>query len=214
MGEVLRIDHGGDLVNRYAQSFRIKFIFGNFRAQYPQHMLLEAINGKANQQDISLLLSGNASIQYISGAGHGRYEAFIGENGSAIWHSGQNLNLLRDKTIHLLACESGAVLGRTIVQNGGIAFWGYTVSFVMSHMSTPRSLEEDTVAEVFLRMDVIIDRGVLSGKNGKEIYDSIENYMAYMLPRLTSLDRGLLISNFVHLACPVINWGDEAAIFT
>jgi hypothetical protein len=60
-------------------------------------------------------------------------------------------------------------------------------------------------------MDTIIDRGILHGLPATDICAAIERYVAQVLLKLPPLDRGLLLSNFLHLACPVIDRGDEGA---
>jgi len=207
----MRVDHDGDLTNQYVQAFRNKHVFDNFGSQYPQHLIEVAVNADAVSQSVNAMLQQN-SIDYVSAAGHGTYDTFIGRDGSPIWDYSQNLGLFSGKIVHLLACQTGALLGREIIQQGAKAFWGYTVNFVFKHSAQPTSLDKDNVAEVFIKMDIIIDRGVLAGKNAADIYDSIERYMAKVLLSLPALDRGLLLSNFVHLACPAIDWGDRAAV--
>jgi hypothetical protein len=211
MATVMRIDHDSDLTNQYAQAFRVKHVFAQFNGQYPQHVVVEAIDGAAIQTNVESILRQN-TINYISGAGHGAYHTFIGSDSNPIWDASQDLSLLAGKVVHLLACETGAVLGRAIVEQGATAFWGYTVSFVFKHDTNPPTLDSDVLAEAFLKMDTIIDRGILAGKNSQDIYDSIERYVAQVWIGLAPLDRGLLLSNFVHLACPVVDWGDEAAV--
>lgn len=114
MGSVLRIDHKGDLTNHYVQVFRSKFVFNNFHANYSIHSQRDAIDADANGQYVATLLTNN-HFDYISGAGHGDYELFMGGDGIPIWSAGQNLNFLRGKIIHLLSCQTGAVLGRAMI---------------------------------------------------------------------------------------------------
>jgi hypothetical protein len=210
MAAVLRIDHCSDLVNQYAQVFRTKHIFQDFQKQYVQHVAYNSIDIEANQSEVERKLLNN-SIQYISGSGHGRYELFLGNDGNPIWQDGQDFTVLKGKIIHLLSCQTGAVLGRSMVSHGAQAFWGYNVSFVFVHTDSPASLENDSLAEAFLRMDIIIDKGILAGKLGHEIYRSITQYVANVAPQLNAIHRGLLLSNYIHLACPAITWGDQDA---
>jgi len=151
MGAVLRIDHAGDLINAYAQVFREKLIFRNFHHDYPQHLVCPAINSDANQANVQAILINN-TIGYISGAGHGTHGEFIGENNLPIWDISTSLNLLGGKIVHLLACKSGGLLGPDMTDVGGVtAFWGYTAEFVFNTMDSPLSLEDDNVAQVFLK---------------------------------------------------------------
>jgi hypothetical protein len=222
MGTVMRIDHNGDLTNSYVQAFRDKHIFGNFATQYTGHVLREKIDADAIEALVSAELK-QYPVDYVTAAGHGRYEVFLGVDHKAIWSTrvvwdvnsaSVNLTLLSDKIVHLLACESGAMLGRAIVQEGAKAFWGYNVNFVFVHSTNPPSLMEDELAEVFLNMDIVIDRGILKSIVAMDIYDSIERYIATALTNFRNepLYRGYLLSNFVHLACPMVTWGDKLAV--
>jgi hypothetical protein len=123
MGRVLRIDHDGDLPNRYVQTVRNKLVFDNFQTTYPTHSHCDAVDGNANDNFVANILARN-SIDFVSGAGHGEYESFIGKDGNAIWSVGQNFNFLSGKIVHLLSCRTGAILGRTIVQAGASVFLG------------------------------------------------------------------------------------------
>jgi hypothetical protein len=211
MASMLRVDHDGDLINQYAQAFRVKHLFRAFPTQYGQHSLYEAIDGNVTQQNVDSLLQNN-TIDYVSGSGHGKYNMFIGGDGNAIWETGaQNVDLLKGKIVHLLACDAGASLGKEAIQRGAITFWGYTASFLFAHQASPPSLEDDSVAEIFLKMDIIIDRGVLAGANGNEIYESITRYVVQLIPSLTAFDRSLLLSNYYNLASPAVTWGDPTA---
>jgi len=215
MGTVLRVDHGSDLINQYAQTFREKFVFRDFYRNFPNHRIISVLNGSATKYNINVALNIHR-VDFISASGHGDYDAFTGHDGKPIWHATEPMGPFKNKIVHLLACDAGAMLGRSIVEGGGLAFWGYTVNFTFRHFRNPPSLDGDTLAEVFLKMDAIIDRGVLVGKNSREIFSSVSNYVAYMLQQSTSftdpIDRGLLLSNFVHLACPSMWWGDKAAV--
>jgi hypothetical protein len=212
MAGILRIDHNDDMVNSYAQAFRQKLIFDDFASNYPHHGLFVASNDHATKNYVDTLLNAN-SISYITGSGHGQYEAFFGKDGIPIWHSEQSLDSLKGKIIHLLSCDTGAVLGRAIIETGGNAFWGYTVNFEIVHEEAPPFLFDDKAAAIFFQFDAIIDRGILAGRSSDDIYASLEKYMGTVLPQLSKapLIQSLLIANFVHLACPVINWGDRAA---
>jgi len=100
-----------------------------------------------------------------------------------------------------------------MVESGAVAFWGYTTNFVFFHRNPePADLATDDLAEIFFRMDAIIDRGVLSGASSDEIHESITDYVAAVLPQLTdSMHRAQLLDNYVHLVCPSTTWGDPAA---
>jgi hypothetical protein len=100
-----------------------------------------------------------------------------------------------------------------MVSAGARAFWGYTTNFVFYHRDpVPDDLVADDLAAAFLTMDVIIDRGILVGKTAPEIYQSVTNYVANVLPQLkTTAQRAVFLDNFAHLVCPATTWGDPTA---
>jgi hypothetical protein len=101
-----------------------------------------------------------------------------------------------------------------MVEDGARAFWGYTVNFSFFHRNPPPSaLETDKTAEIFFRMDAIVDRGILAGKTATEIYDSLTSYFATVYSKLHDpAHKAVLLDNFVHLVCPVTVWGEGGAL--
>lgn len=212
MGLVLRIDHSSDRDTAYAQAFRVKLVFANFATKYRNDTVVEAINQDAKRDEVDACLM-TRSVAFVSAAGHGKTRTFLGENGINIWtDASQNLDLLKGKIIHLLACDSGGVLGRAITLAGAKAFWGYSGHFVFNtDGDAPSSLKDDTRAEVFFKMDALIDEGILSRLNATDIYRSVWDYVVKEYPQLSRKeDRAALLFNFVHLVCPA-GWGDPTA---
>jgi hypothetical protein len=209
---VLGIDPAWDIVTRYGHEFRSQFVFINFSTDWPQHTLQRLIGEHAAQPYVDAHLtnhhSNNRPIRYITGMGHGVYNTFAGYENRPIWSASQQLAQLRGTLVHLLSCQTGALLGRSMVQQGVEAFWGYTVNFSFYHTNPPPAhLEQDTIAERFLRMDCIIDRGILSGRTADQIYDSITRYCAEVYPQLPQHQRAVLLDNYLHLVCPATTWG-------
>src|SRR6185436_17044765 len=96
--------------------------------------------------------------------GHGFFDRFKGFNNEIIWETGANVPSLKGAIVHLLSCEAGARLGRQIVANGAAAYWGYTENFTFfKKRPSPADLKTDTSAEWFLKMDCLIDVGILTG---------------------------------------------------
>lgn len=213
MCDVLAIDANWDVVTQYGRAFREHFVFANFAKDWPAYKIHHLVGTDAVQPGVNTFISGN-DIKYLTGMGHGLYDAFTGYNNSPIWDANDDFSHLKGVIIHLLSCQTGALLGRAMVKQGVRAFWGYTVNFVFYRMTNiPSDLLTDTIAEVFLKMDCIIDRGILSNKNATEIYDSVTDYVAKVYPQLKKkpLHQAILFDNYVHLVCPATTWGDAGA---
>jgi hypothetical protein len=210
MSVVLRIDSDGDLTLQYGVAFRDKFVFRDFTTNFANHVLIETNGANATDTHVTAILSGN-SIQYISGLGHGLYDRFTGHQGRVIW-SQSTMDKLNGTVVHLLSCQTGGLLGRAMVNNGVAAFWGYTSNFSFPISNpTPTPLDSDPLPEMFLKMDAIIDRGILSCKDSDAIYNSVTKYVVTLLEQksLTTSHRAMLIDNYVHLVCPSTRWGNS-----
>ena len=211
MAMVLRIDADSDLTTNYLQAFRQRYIFEKFDHDWPKHKLLSFIGVDATEANIEDCLNTHP-INYISGAGHGYYDTFTVYERQPLWIAKQNLSFLQGKIVHLLSCQTAAMLGKEMVKHGVAAFWGYTINFTFwITRPAPEDLSQDWLAEVPLRMDCIIDRGILAGLGAILIYQSVEKYVTKVLPQLGQRQRAVLLDNYLHLACPMVTWGDRVA---
>jgi hypothetical protein len=208
---VLRIDHDGDSINEFIQELRDGCVFSRIPFDYRPHSVKLAINTSAKRQDVESILR-SEKIEFVSGAAHGQYDAFLGHDECPIFYAGQDLSFLKGAIVHLLSCRSGAVLGRMIVAHGARAFWGYTTDFAYVGVEGAKYEENELIAELFLRMDFVIDRGILAGRSAGVIYQEVARYVIGALPSLSRFERMLMIDNFMHLVCPITTWGDDAAI--
>jgi hypothetical protein len=210
MAGVVRIDVDDGDVTPYGTAFRNRLVFDAFSADFPSHGLIALMGPEATAAPVAVKLTGGTD--YVTGVGHGEYGSFIGTDGLAIWHPGSDLSALGGAIVHLLSCQTGASLGLRIVSSGARAFWGYSVDFqFFFRKERPADLADDPVAEVFFRMDVIVDRGMLAGKTAQEIHESVGRYVAAVLPQLDNTQRIVMLSNYVHLVWPGLSWGDPGA---
>lgn len=210
MADVLRIDADDGTVTPYCTAFRNQYVFDSFVEEFPQHRVTALLAGQATASPAAAELAGGAD--YVTGVGHGEYGSFKGSDGRPIWDLGSDLSSLRGAIVHLLSCQTGGALGLRMVEAGARAFWGYSVDFQFYFQTDrPSDLAEDAVAERFIRMDIIIDRGLLGGRSAPEIHESVSRYVAGVLPQLDMTQRIVMLSNFVHLVWPGLTWGDAAA---
>ncbi len=212
MADVLQIDQDYDIVTRYGQAFRDKLVFANFASDFPTHRLHACKNADATRSKIDAKLTSN-SVKFVTGMGHGLYTTFTGQHGAVIWDDSDNFSYMKDMIVHLLSCQTGALLGRKMVSDGVAAFWGYTVNFTFYHRNpVPHALDSDPTAEMYLRMDAIIDRGILKNMDSQSIYDAVTRYVAKALPKMkNAAQRSVLLDDYVHLVCPATTWGDAQA---
>lgn len=209
---VLAIDADWDLVTQYGHAFRDRFVFAEFSQKWPEYQLHRLSGLQAVQPAINTFLTEH-DVRFVTAAGHGVYDTFRGYQDQLIWSATQDLALLQGAIVHLLSCQTGTLLGRSMVAQEVRAFWGYTINFSFFRKTTPPAdLAEDKTAEIFLKMDCIVDRGILSKKPSVEIHNSVASYVASVSPQLKNpLHRAALLDNYLHLVGPFTTWGDAEA---
>jgi len=212
---VVAIEQSTDELTTYIQAYRNRFVYSHptFMGSSPKHVLVRCFDGNATPSTIYQAVQ-QAQVRFITGTGHGSYDLFTGQSGVVVWDALKVSDRhVRGKIMHLLSCQTGAILGLNCVQKGALAFWGYSVDFsvpILRHSS----VEDNNVTNAFLRMDAIIDRGILDGREAQDIYDSVVRHFSNVYTQLAAQGSpwtGLFLDNFVHLVCPALTWGDPKA---
>ena len=210
MTTVVAIEQDYDEVTARAQSVREDLVYSHESLRQPggRHTLVRCFNNQAIPNEVAAALRDSA-VGFITGVGHGSYTRFTGQHGVVLLDA---LHLPVDhvlgRIIHLLSCQTGGILGLMCVQNGAIAFWGYSVDFAFPVGS------DEALTRAFLQMDALIDRGVLAGRRPDEIYNAVTRHFWDVYAQL--VDRGSpwaaeLLDDYVHLVCPVLSWGSPTA---
>ncbi|MFA4928723.1 MAG: LamG domain-containing protein [Patulibacter sp.] len=164
----------------------------------------------------SALLS--SSTGYISACGHGLPKYLTG------WYvtgtDGPLQEILtvgkydprevRGKIIHFLACWCGSKepssLGRDMVANGALAFFGYKNPFILAK----------DFADVFFDCDIAIDKALLAGRSCQEAYDEAYAKYSEEIETLFPINRPAAVSlrkNRDSLVAPTTNeaYGNPSA---
>jgi len=210
VANILFLDANWEVITRYCFAFRMAFVIAPLDNE-ASHVVRHITGPQMVQPEVDVIVREH-KFDYISGSGHGHYSIFRGYNDKEIWSAASDLSHLSDKIIHLLSCNTGASLGRSMVAQGCRAFWGYTETFLFLHKDNfSGNLEDDEIAADALRMDCLIDSEILSGNPAAVVYKSVEDYVRSVLPKLPSYRRSAVISNYRHLVCPMTVWGDQAA---
>ena len=206
--DILLIDAAWDTTTQYLHAFRRHLL----RADLNKYIVNEVVGPNAVQPNVDQLLQTQGGIRFISGAGHGLYHAFMGYQDSILWESEQDLGHLKGKIVHLLSCQTGATLGKSMARQGVRAFWGYTEKFVFLRKSMPPAdMFTDTSAKPAIEMDVLIDIGILRRASAATIYQNVQDHVDAVTVGLapSSMLRAVIRGNFRHLVCPHPLWGDR-----
>jgi len=110
---------------------------------------------------------------FILGAGHGDVSIFCGQNEAIILEVGRyNPREVSGKVIKLLSCQTGKSLGPDLVQNGAVAFMGYTDDYLwvmdadMAHKPWADKLAAKSLMPVVDSLNALLD-----GKSCREAFN-------------------------------------------
>ncbi len=134
-------------------------------------------NQKANRNDVEKFLM-KQTPSFIIFNGHGSDDAVCGYKDEILIKSGENENLLKEKIIYAVSCNSAKVLGKNAVKSGAKCFIGYDDLFVFifdKNCSAGRELE-DMSAKPFLESSNQVPLSVLGGKSCGEAYEKSQSY--------------------------------------
>src|SRR5262245_32027843 len=124
-----------------------------------QSVTLTRLTGPAATAE-AVIAGLTADIDLLTLSGHGLTDKILGQAGTILEAGRYPPPAVRAKIVHLLACDSGEVLGPDLVANGCKAFFGYREQFLF-----PAASPGD-----FLDCDGVIDRALADGFTAEEAF--------------------------------------------
>jgi hypothetical protein len=148
------------------------------------------------------------SVDYLTGVGHGTYDAFTGDYYDPIFNIGNySQEEVRGKIIHLLSCQTARALGPDFVRQGCLAFFGYDENFIYYQDE----------AEVFFECDSEIDLAFADGLNAEQVYKRVTTKYNKCITEMRAAGKlytaAMLEFDRDHLRTPSSSqmWGDREA---
>jgi hypothetical protein len=122
------------------------------------------------------------SIVFLTASGHGTAGAFARNQAESLLTVGDyDATAVKDKIIHLFACSTAQILGRDLVGNGCLAFFGYSAEF-----NFDRYQQDPYAAGIFVDCDSAIDIALASGATPQEAYHQASIAFTQGFSRLSS----------------------------
>jgi len=121
---------------------------------------------------------------FVFGFGHGNEEVFTGQDYDLILEACSNDQLLKDRVVYLLSCQTATVLGHSIIEKGGLSFIGYKEDFVfISETPAPSNPLNDSFTRAFFEPALEIVYSLIRGhstgqayKNSQTLFDEWIEY--------------------------------------
>ncbi len=140
--------------------------------------------------------------------GHGSSDSINGQDDKVLVKTGENEDLLKDKIIYALSCETAKVLGPKSVSMGTISYLGYDEVFIFyySKDKVNRPLE-DKVAELFLEPSNQVAISLLKGHTTREANQRSKASFLKNIQQLSTTESSetylvrFLVWDMVHQVC-------------
>ena len=202
---ILVIDPRHDNVTEITHNYRNQYVYPDLESI--GFGLIRCQGQSACRETVALEVSRN-DIAYITGAGHGSYTTYMGDDDLPIFQvEGYQPEEIEGKVVHLLSCQTAAELGPDFVTNGCRAYFGYKGNF---------TFDPDNPG-IFLECDAEIDRAFADGLTAEEVHDQVIALYNQGISELESEGRyytaSILERNRDYLCTPSVDsrWGDSQA---
>jgi hypothetical protein len=104
-------------------------------------------------------------VRYFTCSAHGQNTYLVGNDLKDVLRVGSYpAQAAKGKAFHMLACKTGASLGKDLVANGATAFFGYNDSFKL--------ITSAGYKDAFLDCDAVVDYKLTEGKTAGEAQDA------------------------------------------
>lgn len=151
--------------------------------------------------------------------GHGGGRMILGFESNILVVCGDNEQLLNDRIIHSLSCDSGKELGPKCISIGTKAYIGYKEEFKFAHQgfNTNNDRFNDPTARIFLEPAFEVNKALLEGESvntaylrSQKIYaDNLVQLMLSPSPILNTTYTGMVYHNMIHQ----VPLGDQSSSF-
>lgn len=180
--------------------------------------LFELKKERANRKELTELIE-KENPQFIIFNGHGNDELITGFNQDILIRCDDNEDILKDKIVHSMACESAKKLGQKCITIGTRSFIGYKEKFNLVHLNKKTETEQlnDQVAGFFLEPAYEAVLALVEGSTTGDAYTrSQEMYRNNLMILLTSNNteyNTVLASRLFHNLKHQVCLGDQTASF-
>jgi len=132
---------------------------------------------KANKQLLGSYISKHHPV-FIHFNGHGDNDLIAGFNNEILIQAGDNEQLLSQKIIYALSCNSAKTLGYSAVKNGALTYIGYKRKYILAYnIKSQTHPLRDRLAKLFLEPSNLISISLLKGNKTRDAYRKSQEAM-------------------------------------
>ncbi|OIP83781.1 hypothetical protein AUK04_03050 [Candidatus Roizmanbacteria bacterium CG2_30_33_16] len=121
--------------------------------------------------------------------GHGNKTTVTGHNNEPLVDADINVEILKDKVVYALSCQSAKMLGPKSIKHGTKTYIGYTEDFIFVYDTNKKKHpEKDKTAGYFLKTSNQIAVSLLEGKTTGQAYVDSQNAFRSNIKQLLTSD--------------------------
>lgn len=151
-------------------------------------------------------------VTYLSGSGHGLDDEFQGSDNLPALKVGQYKKVeVTGRVVHLLSCRTALLLGRDLVKNGCIAFFGYDMPFSFYY----------EFIDQFMSPNKLIDEMISQGHTAQSVHEAVVVEYERIINSLKTSGASVVViadmeTNLNHFCSPSkdAKWGNPMARIT
>jgi hypothetical protein len=150
--------------------------------------------------------------------GHGGPDVVYGQDHKPLIKADQNLAILKDRIIHVLACNAGKVLGPACIKSGTKAWLGYKRKFLIPFDKNKYFIPlEDNLAASALEPALEVVRSLIKGNTVRDAFNNSQRAFAKSIAKLllstATLEENSALFAVFHDMENQISLGDQSAVF-
>lgn len=213
---ILATNPSDDAPTEYLNSWFRKIV--DLARKQKDTVIFELKNDKANRMEMTELIQKEKPHLVILN-GHGNERAITGYRQEILIQCNDNEDLLKEKIIHSMACDSAKELGPKCIIAGAYSFIGYKEKFHLVHLNKKSEAEQanDHIAKFFIEPAYEVMVALIEGKTAKEAYTiSQERYrenLRFLITSTNSQYNTVIASRVYHNLIHQVCLGDGNAKF-
>lgn len=207
---ITRPDH--DLITTYLFNWSGLVIKA---AQRKGIKVLDLRGNKANNKIFtSYIVKHEPALVFFNG--HGNADTITGYENDPLIEAHKNEKLLIEKIVYARSCDAAYNVGRLCIDNGTLAFIGYTKKFAVGYSPSKISSPlKDPVARLFIEPSNLIPISLLKGNTARVAYRksqeaSLRNFRFMLSTKASSAQKDAAPYLWFNRKCQVLI-GDEGA---
>lgn len=159
--------------------------------------VLDLRKNKANKKELESRIN-KMKPSLIMFNGHGSSSCISGYDNEVLVETNSNEEILKDRIIYAVSCQSAEELGPKSIQAGTLTYIGYNGDFIFCHDINKISCPlDDKIAKIFLEPSNQVIISLLKGNESKKASENSKKYFMRNMQKLLTSDTSVEHAQYV-----------------